>query len=89
VYQRQRYFFGQSLFWLGPYWKKYFLRSYLYILWWSPFIHPPGHGLYIPWLRFNHPLGHGSYTPGVGGGRLLITPFVDVIGKKTISKEPR
>jgi hypothetical protein len=88
VYQRQRYFLGQSHFGsalIG--------RNTSYEV---TYIFYGGRRLYIPlvtvYISPGHGLttrGHGSYTPGVGGRRLLITPFVDVIGKKTISKEPR
>jgi hypothetical protein len=88
VYQRQRYFFGQSHFGSAltgrntSYEVTYIFYGgrRLYILLVTVYT-SPGHGLTTPWSRLIH--------PGVGGGRLLITPFVDVIGKKTISKEPR
>jgi hypothetical protein len=83
-----RYFFGQSHFG-SALTRRNTSYEITYIFYGGRRLYIPGHGLYIPWSRFNHPPGHGSYTPGVGGGRLLITPFIDVIGKKIISKEPR
>ena len=88
MYQRQPYFFEQSHFGSALL-EEILLTKVTYIFHggrrlYIPLVTvyiSPGHGLTTPWSRFIHPWRWG--------GRLLITPFVDVIGKKTISKEPR